>query len=365
MKIAFFLALLYSATAAVTIIDSSCVDSTCQDYLRLYVKRFNSKAGCSKDGNMFRTVVSHNPPTPGCAGLYANAYTMVSSKKIVITDFKKTTDSSKFYLNMGLTLDDINNDAKCVKSVAGLDYITRECTIVIDYSNAVQNMVVKTYEYKMTIRIPRTAGFDFVVIGNPLFERGCDCKLDASLTFTSKMYRGSDCKNEISAGASLAYGDEICIAIFGADDLSRSSEYELSHLSATYSRAGTTDQTIDMVPVTEAKCSLDLNCVKGQIFLIVPIINIGRLNFAVIITLRDLKRVLATGDDEEGKPKGAVIDVPGEFVVTDPKGKYECAQSDKFEECSAKFADESTDDSGSSSIVVALTTLLALLTLIL
>jgi hypothetical protein len=314
--------LLTLAHARVTIIDSTCETALCQNYLQLYVQRLNSEVSVKQIDKRFVTTVSHQPVAPGTAGLYAIGYTETTTK-ITAADFTKTTDSNGVYLHLALSTTEVQDTSKC-KQVSNTDsHIIRQCKFLIEYYGAVQDMVVKQYKYSMTVQIPRTSAFSFIVIGNPILEIAKDLQIITNAVYTTKMYSGSGCTNEIQAGHSLIYGDDVCFSIIGGDTFTREFEFEVVAFTATYSRTGKADVTIDMKPVSIYKRALNNVYTKGQMFIIAPIMNIGRLNFACIIKLNEVRRVLqfaGAGNDE--LPKAFQPSMPGEHDVTDPNGLF-------------------------------------------
>jgi hypothetical protein len=263
--------------------------------------------------------VSHTTPPPGCSGIYGKAYTEGPGGKIEITDIMKTDDSSKLYIRLGLSMTDIQDQRRCKQVGTDSDYIIRECPILIEYRNSAQDYTVKELRYLVTVKVPRRIGVEFVIIGNPILEKGCDCNIDGSLKYKIQLYRGSSCNTPITQGSSLIYGEDVCISVIGDDEFTKVAKFDVTQLTATYSREGKADNTVNMMNVAEIKCSLDNVCTPGQIFMILPIINIGRLNFAGVIILNEIKRLLA---NEESLPRGIRLNFPGGYLIEDPYDLY-------------------------------------------
>jgi hypothetical protein len=361
MKYLVFL-LLACVYARVTIIKPDCDEPICLDYLKLYVVRMNARVSASLNGARFVTTVAHSLPSPYVAGLYADAY--VSSSKTIasdvtkypVTDFTITTTSSSLNLNAALTSTDIQDQKKCIQVGTSTEYITRQCWLLIEYINDEQGMAVKKYTYSLTVKIPRSSNLNFVVIGNPILEIAKDVEIEGNVKYTTRMYRGSDCKELIGQGSSLQYGDDVCFEIRGDDEFTKSFEFEVGFLTATYSRTGKTDRTLNMLSVATLKYSLDYKYTLGQMYIVAPIMNIGRLNFAVMIFLNNPNRLLAEEEGPGGadQRKAMMPTLPGEFEVTDPE--------EKFIEDLDEIIDIGYIDSG-SSIFMSLVTILTILAL--
>lgn len=361
----FLLTLLCTSQAIVTIIDSSCDSAPCQDYLMTYVKRMNSEITCARgrgpngDEDLFISTISHTKPYTGTiAGLYARAFTNAATTIEVTGErFYRTDDSSKMYLHVALDGNQIQDSTRCIHVATNQTHIFRECHFTLSYHSAVQGYEVQIHTYKMGLIIPRTISGNFVVVGNPILKDGCDCNLRADLKYTAKMYRGLDCNIAISAGASLVYGDYVCIEIIGEDTITKSANFKVNTLTSTYSRQGRDDQTIDMRSVAIIACNSANTCEKGRIRIIMPIMSIGRLNFAVVIVLEENLRLLASGDSTDELPTGFQADLPGEFDVED---------DGTFTEDDIKVdIPKGENESGSSNLVVSLITILASLLLVL
>lgn len=364
----FLLTLLCTSQAIVTIIDSSCEEALCQDRLMLYVTRMNSEITCSRgrgqteDGDIedwFISTISHTKPYTESAGLYARAFTTAASSiEVTGNKFYRSDDSTKMYLHVALDGDQIQDSTRCVHVATNATHIFRECRFVLNYYNSAQKTQVQIHTYKMGLIIPKTISGNFVVVGNPILKDGCDCTLNADLRYIAKMYRGLGCNAEISAGASLTYGDYVCIEIIGDDQITKSSEFKVTTLTSTYSREGKDDKTLDMRDVAIISCNSANTCEAGRVRIILPIMNIGRLNFAVIIVLNGRSRLLSSGSEIDEQPTGFIADVPGEFEVEDD-GTF------KEEDQESDLKGYIKDINGSSYLVISLITVLASLFLML
>jgi hypothetical protein len=307
----FLIALLATIQTKLTIVDSpisSYEDAVCQKYLKTHVTSFNSEITCSQIDTRIVSTVSHMSLAPGCAGLYVKAYTMTSNSKIEITDIANTDDSSNLYIYIGLSISDIQDQRKCNQVATDPDYITRECLIVIEYINPVRDFMMKSYSSSVTVQISRHAKRD-PVVGNSIFEEGYDWKIDESLQYKVTLYR-SDCKTVIKDSRLLIYGEEICFSIIGEDPLSQNTKLEVTQLTVTCNREGEADKTINMMSVTTIMCSLENVCMNGQVFVILPVINVGRLTFTFVIVLNDI-----------GSPKRTIINFLAESIINSAKSE--------------------------------------------
>ena len=196
----------------------------------------------------------------------------------------------------------------------------RQCLFSIEYYEDVRGLMVKEYRYFLTVHILRTSPLSFIAVANPILEVGRDVQTITGVMYDVIMYRGNDCRNEITMGSSLRYGEDVCISIIGGNPLTRSFYFKLGTLIATYSRVGRNDQTIDMKSMVTIRHSLENVYKSGEIYIILPIINIGRLNFVCMIFLNEERHLLQVGGSELLKaiePK-----LPSDYLVEDPYGRF-------------------------------------------
>jgi len=320
MKTIFFIGLACLLTllnGRVVLIESTCNTAECNYLLMNQVKRFNSYVECKPDntGTKMISTVSHRKPSFQAAGVYCHAFTVTTTgREREIGDLTRSESINHLYLHVGLTMPDIQNLERCRQLPNDPKYFNRECQIQIIYYNMAQNSIVKRFYFTLTVRIPRMQGVELITTAREIIEYGCDCIIDATLTFRTRVYRGEECRDEVSPGTSFTYGEYVCFGIFGNDDISRSSVYEIGSLSVTYRVPGRPNEIIDMMGVAIFKCALDNTCIRGQIFIVVPMIYVGDLDFDTIVVLRDLRRML-TDEDEDKKPKGGKLGM-GAFTVT-------------------------------------------------
>lgn len=291
MLIFFFIALLGVIQTRIEIIEfSTCDDAVCLKNLKDYVLALNSMVACSKTGDKFHTSISHTKPHPGCSAFYVQAYTSTFSGKLEIVDISKELIGDKLYINLGLTVDDIQDERKCKQIGTDPNHFIRQCEIVLEYGG-IQGLMIKEYSYAITVKVPRSVNVDFSIIGTPILERGCDCEYITNAKYRVTLFKG-DCTTEIPEGSSIQYGQDVCLFVAGDDDLTRRATFEATQLIATYTIEGGGTQNLDMLGVTRIRCSLEYICTPGQIYMIVPIINIGRLRFSSVIVLNGLRRQL-------------------------------------------------------------------------
>jgi len=336
-----FLCFLCLTNAQLVIIEPTCNSVECNFHLTECIRTIYPTMIYEEDNGELVSTISHKKLIQNVGGLYARAFTKTNGE-IEITDFTKTDDASNIYLHVRLTLNDIRDTNRCKEIFANYKYFYRECLIVIKYYNTARNLVIRMDEFSPVIREPR---FEILppLPPPPLL-----------LTFKTKIYRG-DCKNELCHKSSLSYGELVCLGIFGDNDISKSFQYEITSLLATYSKPRENSMIIDMLNISVVNCSFENTCVKGQIYIKIPMIYMGHLEFNASLIIKDLERALTDG--VEWKESEAVkITFPGVFEIDGPYSRF-------------IYGCDNNDDSFGSSVAVALrvalSTLIAVLMILL
>jgi len=303
----------------VVLIESTCDAAECQFILMHQIKSFDRRVDCKPDnsGNRFVSTITHRRPSLRIGGIYCRAFTVTNQEREIF-DFTRSVDSSTIYLHVALVMSDVQNPERCRELPTDQRYFNRECHMQVIYYSTTMDLPVNIFYFTLTVRIPRMQRFELLTIAREIIPYGCDCILDATLTFQIKIYRGEECRNEISPGASLTFGGYLCFGIFGGNEISRSSVYEIGSLYAVYRTVGWSTETINMIGLATIKCSLGNLCVRGQIYIIVPTLYVGNVDFSGIVVLSDLKP-MQTSQDEDPKPKGREFSM-GEFKVIEPFG---------------------------------------------
>jgi len=351
MKAIFLISFFCLINAEVVMIGptSTCNSADCNIRLIDYVKKFNSRIAPKEDNGAFVSIISHIQPDSNMGGLYARAF-ITTSGEIEITDFTRTDDANYIYLHVRLTLSDVLDSIKCKRLPDDNRYFRRECSILIRYYDTAQDLVIKMYRFSLTVRIPRS---EAVIIGTYAVFTNHGFIFHPALRFKTKTYIGEDCKNEISHGSPLRYSEYICFGIFGDDDISKSSEYKVASLSATYSRSGENDETVNMLNIAIIKASENTS-VKGQMYIIIPMTYIGRLRLSTIIVLINPEEMLMD-QNRDMRFEAGTINFPGVFEIDYPYGRF----------ISDDYDNDDDDDSFGSLVEVGLSTLIVLLVILL
>lgn len=323
----FLLFLVCTAQAFLTVVDSSCETVDCHSYLATYVKQLNSKVTCTNDKWKFTCTIAYAKPKADCAGLYAKAFG-VNGEKTELTDFTKTEDTDKFFLHMSFSPFDSKSPIKCQKLVHDPEYKNYECVLEVDYFNSAKDVPLETYLYKVTARAPHDdIELEIIINGNQIYENGCDCELVGSFKYETKLYKGFECKDEIAPGSFASYGDYLCIAIFGTDAFSSSFDYDITSLQATYKKSDETS-TYDMLNIALVKCSLDNACKRGQVYIILPLINTGLISFKAVVVFNNYMRLMTNEVNLDLKSMGATVEINEVLETTDVDQLFESLNPD-------------------------------------
>ena len=287
----------------------------------MYLNRMNPKVVCEEDKTIDGVVctISHTKPLTTTAELYADGGTTLSGRSMRIMYLASSENATGFHLHIKLELTDIRNTLRCKLLISDPDYFNWQCPMIVFYYNRPQNRSIKNFTFRLTVRLPIRVGLEIKVFANKITEYECDCTVDLTLTIRAKIFR-ADCITEMFSGESFTYGEELCFAIFGNDPIASSSEYEIGSLFALNRRSEHSNEMFDILALSIARCSLTNNCAKGLLFITIPMIFVGKSKFSAIVLLKDLKRVLS--EDDEVKPKGGRVNIPGEFEVSEVYGTF-------------------------------------------
>jgi len=353
-------------TQALLIHESNCVEASCIEHLRDYLKqlspRFQSDKEVvgDKEGNKYLTTITQSKPPLSMPSLYVNVYT-VTSEVIEVTDLTGNRVGNSFKIYIRLSEADINNPLKCLYIGIDSTHINRECTFFIEYTDLKQSDPIKFYMYRMVVKIPYVPGHDYYLNGFLIDQKVDNNQIVENPRYNVKLYKGQSCKEEMLPGATLYYGDKICIGVFGNDIITLLSYLEVHSLSLTYT-SNSRDQTIDMLGVTVIRRSLDGTNKKGQVYVILPIMYVGKTRISMAIVSQRMT-VLSDGLVYKQLPlaEEVHIELPEVPVIAgyDPSPEFEKHPEEDEEE----DEDEDEEDSA-SSIIVSLITFLCLLVVI-
>jgi len=319
---------------ALVIHESNCIDDWCKYYLRLYLQqlelRFQTERVTSL--NRYLTTITQSEPSPGMPSLSVNVYT-IGSAKIEVTDLTgyKVDNGFKIYISLSET--DINNPSKCSFINVDTAYINRECTFLIEYTSQIQSYPVKTYIYRMVVRIPNVPGHDYHVHGF-LIDKVYEHKFVENFEYSVNLYKGESCREEITSETIVNYMDYICIGVFGNDVTTLFNYLDVAFLVTSYTSKTSRIRDFDMLSSATIKRSLDGENSKGKVYAVIPMIHLGKLRISMIITFAQRKTIR--------------IELPESFEVSDPKSLFP----------------KGSEENSAGSVVVSLITFLCLLTAI-
>jgi len=293
-----YLLLIPLLTQALVIHETSCNDSQCISSLQAYLQQLNPKFRSdkevlgNKEGNRYLTIITQSEPPLNIASLYVNVYIGVP-RKIELTELTKHRVGNSLEIYIPLSEADINNPSKC--SYIGLDsiYINRECIFSIEYTSRVQNNILETYIYKMIIRVPYVPEYDYYLNGLLIYHKECKCGLVEDPEYNTKLYRGKTCKEEIVQGSRLLYGDYICIGVFSNYITTLPRYLNVAALSAIYTLNDIEIGTFDMLGTSIIKNNLNGTDTKGQVYAIIPMIDVGRVEINMKVTYTQARIVLS------------------------------------------------------------------------
>lgn len=348
MKLLVLIALLCT-TSCLVVIESACVTAVCQNALMEYMLRLNSNSKCEKEGDDIITSVSHTLPPAGTSGLSVNAYTVNKNNdalKYSITNFVRKDVDGLMYLRMLFTFDSVRSNQGCYDVGTDKFFYQYQCKLALEYINHPQGGLIKKYSYQMSVKVPRTLQGDYVLGSGPILERGCDCEINLELQALTYIYKDEGCTKLLGTNEELVYGSYVCLELRGNDAVSKNQKLTITNVKTTYEDSMKNQVTLDLTDIAIRRCSLANICETGRAYASFRLFNVGTLQFSVIATLSDLRRILADG--EESLPMGMQATFAQKVTVVEPS-----------EDGSSIVTDYA------SSVIVSIATLLALLMVIL
>jgi len=326
-----YLLLIPLLTQALVIHETNCIDDWCKYYLQLHLQqlepRFQTERVASL--NRYLTTITQSEPSSDMASLYVNAYTIVPSR-IEVTDLTGYKVDNGFEITVSLSETDINNPSKCPFISVDSAYINRECIFLIEYTSRIQSYPVKTYIYKMLVRIPIIPGHDYYVHSS-LIDKVYEYKFVENFEYSVNLYKGKSCMEEITSETIVSYTDHICIGVFGNDITTVFSYLDVAFLVTSYTSKASEIRAFDMLSAATIKRGLDETDSKGKVYAVIPMIYVGKLKINMIITF--------------GQRKTIRIELPESFEVSDPNS----------------LLPEEDEENSAGSVVVSLITFLCLL----
>jgi len=293
-------------TQALLIHESNCVGDFCENNLKLYIGRANLRSRSDKESDKYFTVITHSQPGMPMSSLYMNVYT-IGPRKIKVYDLTKVLIGNNFEIRIDLTEEDIKNPSKCSYVDTNDMHINYECIFCIEYTSQIQSDPIRIYIHSMIVKIPVHPKYDYYVEDSQIYEERCGCKLIRTLDYKVKLYKGASCTDKIATGATLIRGEDICIGVFSNDDTTKCYYFVFATLETTYISDSLEPTTTNMLGTSTIKRSLDRTNIKGQLYAIIPMHHIGRLEIKMVIALTET--LDSESDIEEDLwPKGTLTD---------------------------------------------------------
>jgi len=143
------------------------------------------------------------------------------------------------------------------------------------------------------------------------------CKGGAIGEYEVKLYKGESCTEEIAPIATVTRRESICIGVFGKDDTTKSNYFYVTVLETTYTSDFLATRTINMLNIAITKHSLDERNTRGQLYVIIPMTHIGKLEIKMVIMLTETLNS-KSNIEEDPLAKGILIELSESFEVTDP-----------------------------------------------
>ena len=285
-----YLLLIPLLTQALEIHDTDCVNYWCKYYLHFYLQRLDITFQNRKEGNEYITTINQSAPELGIASLYVKVYTITPTEaRTEVSNLSLRRIGNRLVINISLQDEAIReDDGRCSNIGAVFAHTEYECTFSIEYTSRIQSSPVKTYIYKMVVEVPFLSGFSNYATGYLIDEK--ISRFIEEPQYEVRMYRGSDCNQEITSPTILNRWDFICIGVFGIDITMLLRHLDITFLIATYTSSTFGIRSFDMLSNADIRRSLDGRNAMGRVHAIFQTNHLGRLKISMVITPREKKR---------------------------------------------------------------------------
>ena len=182
------------------------------------------------------------------------------------------------------------------------------CRLMLKYVEPGTFNSYKDLEYVMVIR--STHGSTFTT---PVLEEGCNCIIVEGLDVVSTIYKDKDCTAPLQANDVIEYGSEICLELSSPSALLRSTYFETSRLTLTYSTSTGEEYEMDILGLSNTHCGTP--CRAAVSYSVFSLFVVGEIEFYQVVRL-DKRRRLASKDYLEPPPEHRenILGVKSNFV---------------------------------------------------
>lgn len=311
---------LFTTSQALSLVSSSCDTAICQVNLMKYVISLKTKIKCAQDNNNIYCSFTHSiPPKENISGLKVVAYFItegIKTTRYLINDFTKQETKEDVNMNVVFGLENIRGK-ECTKVGVSSTYINYQCMLALYYINEPQDMGIKIYAFRLTLRVPRILD-GIVIAAGPVLEDGCDCVIMPDLNYTAKIYK-EDCVEEINPGTKLLYGDRICLKVDGNDVITKAADFTVTSITMQYKTPEGTKGSIELVDLATIECE------EGKVYANFEVFGTGTLEFSMVIVIGNTQRSLSTSIEaigmRAGFPNTIEAEDPFNYADYTPQGK--------------------------------------------
>lgn len=304
-------ALLWTLNAFV-VFDSACGSPLCQYNSMRYIVGQQSRVSQTNVGDNFIVSVSHSlpPDVNTLVGMCAFAFVIDpdTGAKYNIYDIVRSDRDGLMYLDLTMTGDEIKNrrkECRLITEEPGA-YMYR-CIIQLEYVCWLRRETLKVLNTTANFAIPKNAMQERLTLDNPPYTQECNCVIRSDLNCSTKIYRGTECKEQITAKDVIQYGDYICLEIVGEDSITKSHLLSLKTMQMTQ-RINNRDQiTTSILGETDARNSLNNLPEKGKLRAIFQVYSVGTLGFRAIVALEGIKKTVTVGEKKKSVDVGVKV----------------------------------------------------------
>eukprot|EP00826_Nyctotherus_ovalis_P046620 TRINITY_DN5290_c0_g1_i1.p1 TRINITY_DN5290_c0_g1~~TRINITY_DN5290_c0_g1_i1.p1 ORF type:complete len:332 (-),score=45.05 TRINITY_DN5290_c0_g1_i1:240-1235(-) len=276
-----------------------------------YLVGQQSQVSYSNTGNNFTISISHSKPPDvnTLVGMCVFAFTVDpdTDAKYNLYKINRNNRDGLMYFDIILTGDEIKNNRGCKFIVEESGSYKYRCEIEVEYVSWFQRKIQKAFKTTVNFAVPKNAMQERLALDNPPVNAECNCVLRSNLNYSTKIYKGTDCKKQITSKDAIQYGDYICLEIAGEDPTTKSHLLSLRVMQMTQ-RINNVDQVItNVLDQTDARNNLSNRPEEGKLRAIYQVYAVGNLRFMATVALEGIKQTVTVKDQKKSVDVGMKV----------------------------------------------------------
>jgi len=298
------LVFLYTSKAIILYLDS-CPHSSCQFALDFYLGRLTPDIQLEQTSETLIARFLHPRPASGMSALLLRTYLIKYApySKDLYHNVDKT--DHPFGVELIMSFENFN---RCNRIIAYDDFTYYQCFIELEYENEA-NFSPKKIEYRITVGTSLRFSNHYIAMGGRILKDDCDCDIVPNIKYTTKMYIGASCDNEIKDESQVNYGEYLCWEVRQNDPYIERAEFQITSIKVS---SEDETETIEAIDLASLRCRGKTKCDKGRAYAIFRPLASGWLKYSMVVKFRF--------EEANRKSEGMNVRYSTDFVVLNPDG---------------------------------------------